>query len=133
MTHSWRCCAREIADAARVHLDERRGERHHPRPLSEEAERTLVHLAEAIGLVPLRAVGLDDPDAVEVASSQHRGLELVGERGELLEAGMRLQVEFLEGRPVNVVFPEMLEVRIADTWRNGHEIHLKPGAGDVEG
>jgi len=23
-------------------------------------------------------------------------------------------------------------VRIADTWRNGHEIHLKPGAGDVD-
>ena len=24
------------------------------------------------------------------------------------------------------------EVRIADCWRNGHEVHLKPGAGDVD-
>jgi sugar phosphate isomerase/epimerase len=24
------------------------------------------------------------------------------------------------------------EVRLADTWRNGHEVHLKPGAGDLD-
>jgi sugar phosphate isomerase/epimerase len=29
-------------------------------------------------------------------------------------------------------FRRVAEVRIADTWRNGHEIHLKPGAGDVD-
>jgi len=23
-------------------------------------------------------------------------------------------------------------VRLADTWRNGHEVHLKPGAGDLD-
>lgn len=47
--------------------------------------------------------------------------ELVGERGSLLEAGMRVQVEFLEGRPVNVLFPEILEVRIADTAPPSHQ------------
>jgi sugar phosphate isomerase/epimerase len=24
------------------------------------------------------------------------------------------------------------EVRLADCWRNGHEVHLKPGAGDLD-
>ncbi len=52
-------------DEDRRGLDERRGEGHHPRPLPEEAERPLVHLAEAIGLVPFRAVGLDDPVSAE--------------------------------------------------------------------
>ena len=33
----------------------------------------------------------------------------------LLEAGMRISVEFLEGRPVSVLFPEVLEVKIVDT------------------
>jgi len=33
----------------------------------------------------------------------------------LLEAGMKLSVEFLEGRPVSVLFPDVLEVRIMDT------------------
>jgi len=33
----------------------------------------------------------------------------------LLEAGMKLSVEFLEGRPVSVLFPDVLEVKIVDT------------------
>jgi elongation factor P len=33
----------------------------------------------------------------------------------LLEAGMKISVEFLEGRPVSVLFPEVLEVKIVDT------------------
>jgi elongation factor P len=33
----------------------------------------------------------------------------------LLEPGMKLSVEFLEGRPVSVLFPDVLEVRIVDT------------------
>jgi elongation factor P len=33
----------------------------------------------------------------------------------LLEPGMKVSIEFLEGRPVNVLFPDVLEVKIADT------------------
>jgi elongation factor P len=33
----------------------------------------------------------------------------------LLEAGMKLSVEFLEGRPVSVIFPDVLEVKVVDT------------------
>jgi elongation factor P len=33
----------------------------------------------------------------------------------LLEPGMKLSVEFLEGRPVSVLFPDVLEVKIVDT------------------
>ena len=40
---------------------------------------------------------------------------LVGEQAQLLQAEMRVHVEFVESRPVSVVFPEVLEVRIADT------------------
>ena len=33
----------------------------------------------------------------------------------LLEPGMKLSVEFLESRPVSVLFPDVLEVKIVDT------------------
>lgn len=29
-------------------------------------------------------------------------------------------------------FKQVGEVRLADCWRNGHEVHLKPGAGDLD-
>jgi sugar phosphate isomerase/epimerase len=29
-------------------------------------------------------------------------------------------------------FARVEEVRLADCWRNGHEVHLKPGAGDLD-
>ena len=29
-------------------------------------------------------------------------------------------------------FRRVGEVRLADTWRNGHEVHLKPGDGDLD-
>jgi elongation factor P len=42
--------------------------------------------------------------------------EFVGEpQAGLLETGMKLSVEFLEGRPVSVLFPDVLEVKIVDT------------------
>ena len=42
--------------------------------------------------------------------------DAVGEpQAGLLEAGMKLSVEFLEGRPVSVLFPDVLEVKIVDT------------------
>lgn len=40
--------------------------------------------------------------------------------------------EGIEGFVKAIDFRRVAEVRIADTWRNGHEIHLKPGAGDVD-
>jgi elongation factor P len=44
------------------------------------------------------------------------GRDAVGEpQAGLLEAGMKLSVEFLEGRPVSVLFPDVLEVKIMDT------------------
>jgi elongation factor P len=40
---------------------------------------------------------------------------LVGEQARLLQPEMRVHVEFVEGNPVAVAFPDVLEVRIADT------------------
>jgi elongation factor P len=48
-------------------------------------------------------------DQVEVAST------VIGEQAQFLEPGMQIPVEFVEGRAVSVVFPEFVEVRIADT------------------
>jgi len=53
-----------------------------------------------------------DPESyeqIEIASG------VVGEQAIFLEPGMRLGVEFVEERPVSVGFPEVLEVKIADT------------------
>ena len=41
--------------------------------------------------------------------------EVIGPRAELLIPGMTLQIEFLDGRPVQVVFPDVLEVKVTDT------------------
>jgi elongation factor P len=40
---------------------------------------------------------------------------LLGQQARFLQPEMTLPVELVEDRPVNVVFPEVLEVRIADT------------------
>ena len=40
---------------------------------------------------------------------------LVGERARFLKPEMRLSVEFVEGAPVSVLFPDIIDVRIADT------------------
>jgi elongation factor P len=55
--------------------------------------------------------------------------ETIGPLAEFMEPGMKLSVEFAEGRPVNVVFPDVLEVRIADTAPPIHQQqdnNLKP-------
>ena len=39
----------------------------------------------------------------------------IGERARFLEPGMQVPVEFVEGRPIAVVFPEFVEVKIEDT------------------
>ena len=48
-------------------------------------------------------------------------LELAGPQTSLLEPGMHLSVEFVEGRPVSVLFPPVLEVKIADTAPASHQ------------
>jgi len=54
---------------------------------------------------------------------------MVGPQASFLEPGMRISVEFLNGRPVNVLFPGFIEVRIADTappLHQQHDTNLKP-------
>jgi elongation factor P len=41
--------------------------------------------------------------------------EMLGNQQALLQADMRLAIEFIDGRPVSVQFPDTLEVRVADT------------------
>ena len=40
--------------------------------------------------------------------------------------------EGIEGFVAALDFKRVGEVRLADTWRNGHEVHLRPGAGDLD-
>ena len=40
---------------------------------------------------------------------------LVGASAPLLQPGMRLPVEFFEGRSISVIFPEAIEARVVDT------------------
>ena len=44
-----------------------------------------------------------------------------GPLADFLEAGMKVSVEFVEGRAVNVLFPDVLEVKIADTAPPVHQ------------
>jgi elongation factor P len=46
---------------------------------------------------------------------------LVGPRARLLEAGMQVLVESIEGKPVSVVFPDVLEVKVAETAPAAHQ------------
>src|ERR1019366_4894463 len=46
---------------------------------------------------------------------------LIGVQARFLEAGMRLAVEFVAGRPIHVLFPDVLEVRIAATAPPAHQ------------
>ncbi len=40
--------------------------------------------------------------------------------------------EGIEGFVAALNFKRVGEVRLADTWRNGYEVHLKPGTGDLD-
>ena len=40
--------------------------------------------------------------------------------------------EGMEGFVAALNFKRVGEVRLADTWRNGYEVHLDPGAGDLD-
>jgi len=46
---------------------------------------------------------------------------VVGTQAPFLEAGMKIAVEFLDTRPVSVLFPDVLEVKIADTAPPAHQ------------
>lgn len=47
--------------------------------------------------------------------------ETIGEHARFLKEGMQVPVEFVDGAPVSVMFPEMLDVRIADTAPPVHQ------------
>jgi len=46
---------------------------------------------------------------------------VIGDQARLLQPEMRVAVEFIEGQPVNVILPEVLEVRVADTAPPAHQ------------
>jgi elongation factor P len=54
-------------------------------------------------------------EQIEVADS------IIGPLAAFLEPGMTLPVEFVSDRPVHVSFPDMLEVKIADTAPAAHQ------------
>jgi elongation factor P len=45
----------------------------------------------------------------------------IGPQAAFLDAGMKVTVEFVEGQPVGVLFPDALEVKIADTAPPAHQ------------
>ena len=49
------------------------------------------------------------------------GADLVGPQAGLLEAGMKVSVEFVEGRPTEVLLPEVLELRVVETAPAAHQ------------
>lgn len=53
-------------------------------------------------------------DQVEISAA------IIGEQARFLDAGMQLPIEFVEGRPVSVVFPDFVEVAIVDTAPPSH-------------
>lgn len=68
----------------------------------------------------------DDPDQCcfmnpENYEQTEVSKSMVGERAAFLEPGMPISVEFLDGRPVSVLFPDVLEVKIADTAPPMHQ------------
>ena len=59
-----------------------------------------------------------DPESYEQVEIPR---SLLGPQAAFLESGMKLAVEFVEGRPVNVVMPDILEGRVADTAPASHQ------------
>jgi elongation factor P len=98
-------------------------ETHTFRELSLRAELKLADLpVERLSLEFLYADGSQccfmNPETFEQTEIPRA---LVGPRETFLETGMRLTVEFVDGRPVHVVFPDVLEVKIADTAPAAHQ------------
>jgi elongation factor P len=59
-----------------------------------------------------------NPDTYEQVSVSE---SVIGPQARFLRPEMRLPVEFVEGRPVSVVFPEIVEIRVADTAPPVHQ------------
>ena len=53
----------------------------------------------------------------------------MGEHARFLKEGMELPVEFVDGAPISVLFPDMLEVRIAETTPALPKAASRPPAG----
>lgn len=47
--------------------------------------------------------------------------EIVGPLADFMDPGMKVSVEFVDGRPVNALFPDILELKIADTAPPVHQ------------
>jgi elongation factor P len=55
---------------------------------------------------------------------------VIGPQAAFLQADMELPVEFIDGRPASVLFPDIIDVRVADTAPPVHQQQdntLKPG------
>ena len=57
----------------------------------------------------------DSYEQVGIATS------VIGPQARFLQPEMRLPVEFVEGQPVSVLFPDIIEIRIADTAPPVHQ------------
>jgi elongation factor P len=53
-------------------------------------------------------------EQVEVRSS------VMGDQMKFLDAGMQIPVEFVEGQPISAVFPDVLEIKVAETAPPSH-------------
>jgi elongation factor P len=59
-----------------------------------------------------------DPDNYEQTEIPN---SLIGVQARFLQAGMRLPVEFIGARPISVLFPDVIEARIAGTAPPSHQ------------
>lgn len=48
-------------------------------------------------------------------------ISVIGQQARFLQPEMRVPVEFVEGQPVSVLFPDILEMRVADTAPPVHQ------------
>ena len=48
-------------------------------------------------------------------------VSLIGQQAQFLQPQMRLPVEFVEGQPVSVLFPDSIEIRVAETAAPIHQ------------
>lgn len=74
---------------------------------------------------PLEFLYTDGDQCVFMNQDTYEQIEVekatVGEQAEFLEPGMKLGVEFVDGRPFGVLFPDVVEVKIADTAPASHQ------------
>ena len=79
----------------------------------------------AVEKQPLEFLYTDGSHAVFMNPGNYEQTEVpdavVGPRARFLQPGIRLAVEFVDGRPVGVLFPYILEVRIVDTAPAMHQ------------